>query len=52
MFGTLDDMYREMDEEFKCWMKYLIWSSKWIAQYSCNDRAIIDLSFAEVFDVR
>ena len=53
MFGTLDDMYREiLDEElFEALDEISDIELKWIAQYSRNDRRLADLA-AEVLDRR
>lgn len=53
MFGTLDDMYREiLDEElFEALDEISDMELKWIAQYSRNDRRLADLA-AEVLDRR
>ena len=53
MFGTLDDMYREiLDEElFEALDEISDLELKWIAQYSRNDRRLADLA-AEVLDRR
>ena len=53
MFGTLDDMYREIfDEElFEALDEISDMELKWIAQYSRNDRRLADLA-AEVLDRR
>ena len=53
MFGTLDDMYREiLDEElFEALDEISDMELKWIAQYSRNDRRLADLA-NEVLDRR
>ena len=53
MFGTLDDMYREIfDEElFEALDEISDMELKWIAQYSRNDRRLADLA-NEVLDRR
>ena len=53
MFGTLDDMYREIlgEELFEALDEISDMELKWIAQYSRNDRRLADLA-DEVLDRR